>query len=558
MPERLRIKGRPDRDAIERLHCEFMFPDAWMHFFARYALRRGRVSLAMTFIVLSLVGCAGLPPQAGELPHSYAIADHAGTSLGQLAQRHSDGSATNSGFRLLPEAAFALDARVALTRNAERSLDVQYYLIRNDDVGLLLLRELRDAAARGVRVRLLVDDLYTGGEEELFATLATFPNVEVRLFNPLPSRAAALPARLTLSFFSLLRINHRMHNKLLVADNSFAVSGGRNIGNEYFMRDPSANFIDVDMLSSGPIVRELSKSFDAFWNSAQVRSIGELAPLPISISMAQRRFDERARTAMSPAGLRPHDDFGRSPVGEQLMSGKLELHRASARLYADGPEKLSLEHEAAYRGSVSEGALEEIAASTESVKILSPYFIPGPRGMAVLKQLVASGGRAIVITNSLGSTDEPLAYAGYERYRPDLLKIGVTVYEVAPEGPARRKRFGDFGKSISRLHAKVALIDNQRIFVGSMNLDHRSASINTELGIVIQSPAMVKELDSLITAERHLEFAYRLRFSPDGRTQWLSHDAEGEHVVHEDVPGSFMWQRIKNWVLLPILGEELL
>ncbi|WP_296731773.1 phospholipase D family protein [Variovorax sp.] len=533
-----------------------MFPDAWMQFFAQCAFRRLGVLLT-TLATAFLVGCAGLPSPSGNRQASHAIAEYADTTLGKLAQRHVNSSAVTSGFRLLPEAAFAFDARVALVRSAERSLDVQYYLIRSDDAGLQFLRELRDAAARGVRVRLLVDDLYTGGEEELFATLATFPNVEVRHFNPLPSRAAALPARLVLSFFSLLRVNHRMHNKLLVADNSFAISGGRNIGNEYFMRDASANFIDVDLLSCGPIVRELSKSFDAFWNSAQVWSISDLAPLSFSASVAQRRFDERVRTAAPDVALRPSDILGHSPVGEQLITGKLELHQASARLYADSPEKLLLDHEVAYRGSVSEGALYEVASSQTSVQILSPYFIPGLRGMAVLKNFVASGGRAVVITNSLGSTDEPLTYAGYERYRPDLLKIGVTVYEIAPEGPVRPKRFGDFGKSLSRLHAKVALMDDERIFVGSMNLDYRSASINTELGLVVESPAMVKEFNSLIAAE-HIEFAYRLRSSSDGRTQWLSHDADGEHIVHEDVPGDFLWLRIKNWLLLPILGEELL
>lgn len=527
-----------------------------MQFFAQYALRRLGVLLAMLATSL-LVGCAGLPSPSGNLQASSAIAEYADTTLGRLAERHVNGPAPTSGFRLLPEPAFAFDARVALVRSAERSLDVQYYLIRSDDVGLQFLRELRDAAARGVRVRLLVDDLYTGGEEELFATLATFPNIEVRHFNPLPSRAAALPVRLVLSFFSLLRVNHRMHNKLLVADNSFAISGGRNIGNEYFMRDASANFIDVDLLSCGPIVRKMSRSFDAFWNSAQVWSIGDLAPLSISTSVAQRRFDEKTRTTAPDITLHPHEILGHSPVGEQLVTGKLDLHQASARLYADSPDKLSLDHETAYRGSVSEGALNEISASQADVKILSPYFIPGPRGMEVLTKFVANGGRVVVITNSLGSTDEPLAYAGYERYRSELLKIGVTVYEIAPDSPIRPKRFGDFGKSLSRLHAKVALMDEKRIFVGSMNLDYRSSSINTELGLVIESTSMVKEFNDLFAAER-FDFAYRLRSSVDGRTQWLSHDADGEHIVNEEVPGRFLWLRIKNWLLLPIVGEELL
>lgn len=514
--------------------------------------------LGTSVAVLVLAGCVGLPPAVERHP-SFAIANGASTSLGRLARKDAPGDARQlSGFRLLSEAAFAFDARVALLRNAERSIDMQYYLIRNDDVGLLLLKELRDAATRGVRVRLLVDDLYAGDEQELFSSLAAFPNVEVRLFNPLPSRAENLPIRLAFSVFSLLRINHRMHNKLVVADNSFAITGGRNVGNEYFMRNADANFIDIDVLSSGPIVTEMSRSFDEFWNSDQVRTVHELVPLVMPVSAAQRKFDEMARGAVPDVALLPRDAFGRTPVGEQIMIGQIDLHWAAARLYADLPGKLDLQHDVAFRGSVSEGALNAVAESRREVKILSPYFVPGAQGMSVLQKFVADGGHATVVTNSLGSTDEPLAYAGYEQYRSALLQIGVAVYEIAPEVNLRGKRSGAFGKSISRLHAKAAAMDDDRLFIGSMNLDHRSAAINTELGILIQSGALVKEFNELLAAE-HIQLSYRLQLSPDGkRTQWLEQKNDGSDIVHEDVPGSFQWQRIKNWLLLPLLGEELL
>jgi putative cardiolipin synthase len=505
-----------------------------------------------------LVGCAGLPP-ARALPPTFAIQDVSQTALARLARSRSLSAALGtSGFRLLPEAAFAFDARVALIRNAERSIDMQYYLIRNDDVGLLLLKELRDAAARGVRVRLLVDDFYLGGNDELFAMLAAFPNVEVRLFNPLPSRASILPMRLAFSMFDLLRVNHRMHNKLLIADNSFSMSGGRNIGNEYFMRDTAANFIDLDVLACGPIVREMSRSFDHFWNSEQVRDIHVMAPLAISDDAARGRFDTTARTAAPDVPLASLDIFGRPPVGQQLAVGSVDLHWAPAKLFADAPSKLELQHELAYRGSVSEGAFDGISNSVHHVRILSPYFVPGAEGMSVLRQLVQSGKQITVITNSLGSTDEPLTYAGYERYRTEMLKAGVKVYEIAPEGTARTKRFGDFGKSISRLHAKVALIDSNRIFIGSMNLDHRSAAINTEIGLRIDSPELVEEFDQVLASE-HIELGYLLRLAPDGRrAQWVGHGENGSYVVYEDVPGRFMWLRFKNWLLFSIFGEELL
>jgi len=487
----------------------------------------------LALATLLLGGCFTLPPAVPNTP-SYAITDVAKTTLAKLAAQGAppvapDGSPF-SGFRLLPEAAFAFDARISLARNAEKSLDVQYYLINNDDVGLLLLRELREAAERGVRVRLLIDDLYTGGEDELFASFAAFPNVEVRLFNPLPSRVSSLPARLALSIFDFDRINHRMHNKLLVADNSFAVSGGRN----------------------------MSKAFDMYWNSSHVRPIETIAPLTVSKDEAQHRFDELARTAVPDVPLRPRDVLEKSPLGEELLTGRIDRRWATAHLFADNPDKITRDRNAAFRGSVTEGALGVIDTAKKKVVIASPYFIPGPIGMAMMRKQIDANVSVVVVTNSLGSTDEPLAYAGYERYRADMLKVGVTIYEIAPRYTFN-KRFGDFGKSISRLHAKLAMIDDSRMFVGSMNLDHRSAAVNTELGLVIDSPPMVEEYNKLVTGPRTDDLGYRLRLTPDGRrAQWVEYDDQGGDIVHEDVPGEFLWLRFKNWLLLPIVGEDLL
>jgi len=505
-----------------------------------------------------LAGCAGLPPPQPRTPTA-AITDVAGTALGQLVRPGApDAAASQSGFRLLPEAAFAFDARISLARHAEKSLDVQYYLIQNDDVGLLLLRELRDAASRGVRVRLLVDDLYTSGEDEVFGTLSAFPNVEVRLFNPLPSRAGSLALRLLLSIADFGRINHRMHNKLLVADNSFAVSGGRNIANEYFMRGTAANFIDMDVLSSGPVVRKMSEGFDRYWNSEHAWPIERIAPLRMTVDEAQKRFDAIAGTAQPDVPIRQRDVMDRSPVGEQLTTGKVDLRWAPFTLFVDDPAKITRAPEAAYAGSVNEGALGVINSASHEVKIASPYFIPGTRGMAMMKAAIARGGRITVVTNSLGATDEPLAYAGYERYRADMLKIGVSIYEIAPMLSGRSGHFGDFGQSISRLHAKIAVIDDQRFFVGSMNLDHRSAAVNTEMGLVIDSPELVADYEKLLSKGR-VSLGYRLRLGPNGRrVQWLEYDDAGGDIVHEDEPGEFLWLRFKNWLLLPIVGEELL
>ena len=523
----------------------------------RAAFVRPFAALALAFAAAWLTGCVALPP-AQPRPAEAAITDVDGTELAQLAKKGAPADDRLSGFRLLPEASFAFDARISLARHAEKSLDVQYYLIQQDDVGLLLLRELREAAARGVRVRLLVDDLYTGGEDELFSSLAAFPNIEVRLFNPLPSRASSLSTRLLMSLTDFGRINHRMHNKMMLADNSFAVSGGRNIANEYFMRSTAANFIDMDVMSSGPVVRQMSAGFDRYWNSEHVRPIESIAPLRVSKEEAQKRFDAIARTAVPDVAMRQRDVLNRSPVGQQLVTGEIDRYWATSTLFVDDPEKITRKADAAYEGSVTQGALGVINSAKHEVKIGSPYFIPGPMGMGYMKKAIENGGKITVVTNSLGATDEPLAYAGYERYRADMLKIGVTIFEIAPTLTGRSGRFGDFGKSISRLHAKLAVVDKDRIFVGSMNLDHRSAAVNTEVGLVIDSPQLVGEYDKLLGGERN-NLGYRLRLGPDGkRVQWLEYDDAGGDIVHEDEPGEFLWLRFKNWLLLPIVGEDLL
>jgi putative cardiolipin synthase len=514
--------------------------------------------VALCMAVL-LAGCATLPAPVAGVP-TRVITDVGQTRLAKIAAAAAPaGRPGLSGFRLLPEAAFAFDARIALARHAEKSLDVQYYLIQQDDVGLLFLRELRDAAARGVRVRLLIDDLYTGGEDELLAALATYPNVELRLFNPLPSRARSLTMRLLFSLHEFSRINHRMHNKLMVADDRFAVSGGRNIASEYFMRSTAANFIDMDVLSAGPIVHEMSEAFDRYWNSDEVRTIGNVVQGPLVPGAARRRFDALANAAAPDVPLRPRDVMGNTALGQQLESGGVELMWSTAQLFVDDPAKITRATAAeAYRGSVTEGALGVLNSAERQVEIGSPYFIPGPRGMAMMKTAIERGGRIGLATNSLGATDEPLVYAGYARYRADMLRIGVEIREVAPTLTGRSGRFGDFGRSSSRLHAKLAVIDDNRLFIGSMNLDPRSSSVNTEIGLVIDSTEVVGAYSKLMQ-DAWTHSAYRLRLAPgDGHVQWVEEDDAGREIVHDDEPGGYHWLRFKNWLLSPFVGEDLL
>ena len=511
------------------------------------------MSASLLALLLSLVmaGCASLPSQV-QRPVSSALADTADTPLARIAAAAApDDERQLSGFRPLMDGDHALNARIALIRRAQKSLDLQYYLIASDEVGLLLLRELRDAAARGVRVRLLVDDLYAAGQDELFAGLAAHANVELRLFNPLPARSGTFGARIVLSLHEFTRINRRMHNKLFIADNAFAIVGGRNLANEYFMRSESANFIDADVLATGPVVRELSTVFDAYWNSEQAWPVHSLAAgKPAD---ARANFDAMVRDAAAEPAVTPRDRFGRSSVQAQLDSGRLEQRFATAEVFADTPAKAagSGNTEAAPMAA----AMGAMRAARSDVLIVSPYFVPGESGMAVLQDVLDKQVRLTVVTNSLGATDEPLVHWGYARYRPAMLKMGVALRELGARLSGRTSAFGDFHSSLARLHAKLAVVDQQRLFIGSMNMDARSARLNTELLLAIDSRELSAEVASLLTGEQ-ASLTYRLRLAgEDDHIEWVS--TEGPHeVAHRTEPDCGWGLRLKLATLSAFVNEE--
>ena len=509
----------------------------------------------LLFLLALLSGCASLPSPPTKSP-SHALADVDDTPLARIVAATLPAAASqHSGFRLLPEAPTAFNARVALMRAALKSLDVQYYLIADDEVGRMFLRELRDAAQRGVRVRLLVDDLYTGGEDPLLAGLAAYPQVEVRVFNPFALRSGSPTWRILSSLSDFSRINHRMHNKLFIADNSVAVSGGRNVADEYFMRSPQANFIDVDVLSGGPAVRQMSAAFDGFWNSSLSWPISALASIAPDAA-TRAAFDAAVRDAGPPFDERAQDVLGNTPLALQLQAGRLDLQAAPARVLADSPDKAA----GGTEPTVSQQVLALFASARKDVHIASPYFIPGEGGLALLRAAGATqeNGRVVLITNSIGSTDEPLAYAAYAQQRLAMLQSGVHIYEIGAELGRRVPRSGDFGDSHSRLHAKVATVDGRWLFIGSMNLDPRSALINTEIGLIIDSPPLAQAVSSL--SRRSLVYdAYRLQLSADGqRIEWLEPLADGTTKVHYAEPGDHWAKRLQIWLLQPFVSTSLL
>jgi putative cardiolipin synthase len=497
-----------------------------------------------------------LPMQA-ERPASQALAPSPESALVRIA-KESTPEPGMTGFRLMPLGIYSLDARVQLARKAKFSLDVQYYLIQNDRTGRLLMRSLRDAALRGVRVRLLVDDLYTVGGDPMFSGLAAFPNVEVRLFNPFCCARQSIGSKYFASLVDFGRLNHRMHNKLFIADGAIAVAGGRNIADEYFMRSATDNFVDMDALIVGAVVPDLAAIFDVYWNSPQVYPVGAILGEPGDGEQARRSFDGLVDDGeqMMVLPLPPIDILGYGPIRDDLDAGRLGLVWGTAIAFADKPAKVTATSDEMARSmSVQMNVMDRVMASKSEVYISSPYFIPGPMGVQAFGDLRKRNVKVTILTNSLAANDEPLVHTGYARYRVELLSTGVDLYELSPTRIQHNKRLMLPGTSLGRLHAKTAVIDRSTVFIGSMNLDPRSASKNTELGVLAECPQLAREVIRVINISK-LQSSYRLRFAADGKSlEWLTMDDEGDVVLSEE-PDVTPFMRFQNMLLAPFVPEQ--
>jgi putative cardiolipin synthase len=524
------------------------------------ALRR---LLALWLALLALGGCSSLPTVDRQANASEAIPLSEASTLGRIANSYRP-APDQSGFRLMPLGKFSLDTRVELARRAEVSLDVQYYHFQNDETGRWLLRALRDAANRGVRVRLLIDDFYTSGEDELFLAFAAHKNVEVRIFNPfLVARNSGQATRFALSVGDWKRVNHRMHNKLFIADGAMAVIGGRNVANEYFLRSVNNdNFIDVDAFTVGWVLPPLQGLFDRYWNADAVYPIHSVVRSPLSPEALRDYFEKWTGPEITPPPepLPATDILGYGPIREDLEDGRLGLIWAEAYVFADHPDK-PFDGEAGGElqdTSVTYNVFEALRQAQSDLVISSPYLVPGPVGMTLFKELRERGVHIVAMTNSLGSTDEPVVHVGYTRYRDPMLELGIELYEVSGTRVKKNRRVNLFGASLGRLHAKLAVVDKKTIFVGSMNLDPRSATINTELGAVIHSPDLAREMIRIIDVDR-LRSAYRLRMNKDGTAcEWVSMDDDDEETVITEEPDSTAWLRFKTFLLRPLVPESLL
>ncbi|WPB59368.1 phospholipase D family protein [Xylophilus sp. GOD-11R] len=480
-----------------------------------------------------LPGCAGLPANNGRTP-SQALADPSGTTLSRHAQSGAPADTAarhRAGFRLLGNAEDAYASRLALIDAAEKTLDLQYYSIHYDSSTDELLHRLRQAALRGVRVRILIDDFNAAGDNAEVLRMDEVPNIEVRLFNPVMGPRSWQAGRLIGAMFDFQRIQQRMHNKAFIADNALAVTGGRNLGDDYFGHGSTSNFLDLDILVAGDIVRQISGTFDAYWNDPVAYPAAALLTPRERARIDEQRADRTADSApppqseqsapAAPGGLPPKVPPPSVPaaagVASEIEQGTLQLVWAPATYVADQPTKISGDEPDDEEETVVDGLVNLIQRAQADLLIVSPYFVPGADMMKAFEGIRQRGVRVRVLTNSLASNDAPLAHVGYARYRKALLAIGVELYELRASGDTDRRLLGSTPQGRSSLHAKTLVMDDRLLVVGTMNLDMRSALQNTEAGIVIRNRAMSAELTAGI--EKTLLRSYHVELQ-DGVLVW--------------------------------------
>ncbi|WP_399678649.1 phospholipase D family protein [Xenophilus sp.] len=496
---------------------------------------------------VALGACASLGPR-GSVPEVLSLAPYLDGELGAAVRASTPQGtpAAYSGFQLLHDGPHALDARLAVIDAARRSLDLQYYIFACDSSGRQVMRALRAAARRGVRVRLLLDDLNLGEAEDALLRIGSMAGFEVRLFNPLPARGGSVASRIVRSVHELRRINHRMHNKLLIADGVVSISGGRNVADEYFMRAKNENFIDMDVLAAGAVVPQQAAVFDSYWNSEHSYPITALRP-PAPPAGA-------ARGPVAALDLVPgeRDAFGNWPLRYQIAMRMLDLVWARAQVLADPPEKVR----GRAAGPLVSDRIQALAAGARSELFIgSPYFVPRREDIDVLRRVRQRGVEVTLVTNAAGATDEPLVHARYVVYRDVMLDLGVNLYEMSPQLTARFNTLGSFMASRGSLHSKLAAVDERWFYVGSMNFDRRSALLNTESGLLIDSPTLVSRFMELVHADK-LRSAYHVSRDERGRTRWTEYGLDGRETVLPEEPNMDWMRKAASWFWLQLVDED--
>lgn len=500
--------------------------------------------LLLLLVLLALLTHRALPDNQ-ERPVSQPLSPDPHSLIGRRLAPLLAEHAGESGLYLLGNSRDAFAARLALVETAQRSLDLQYYIWHDDISGRLLMNRVFAAANRGVRVRLLLDDNTMAGMDGLLTALDRHANIQVRLFNPFMQRRFRM-----LGFLSdFFRLNRRMHNKSFTADAQVSIVGGRNIGDEYFQVSSGVMFADLDVMAVGEVVAAVTDDFQRYWDSESAYPLDRIAP-----GVAPAALDIRPEHQ---AGTRDYlEALARSGFVAQIRSGQLPWHWARARLISDAPAKAL--GKSRRQDSLFEAHIGPLMAGSErELHVISPYFVPTPTGSALLTGLVARGCNVTVLTNSLAANDVTVVHSGYAKYRKALLQGGVELYELKPDAtikPERQRGLPD--SSGASLHAKTFVVDGRQVYVGSFNMDPRSARLNTEMGLILDSPVLAGRVRQGLEQGK-AEHAYAVRLDAQGQLHW--HTLENGVAQRFDAePRSSPMQRFTVWLASRLPLEPLL
>ena len=499
----------------------------------------------MLVVAFVLAGCGTLPKDYPRTVTS-AFPAYEETRGGQLFEAAAAENPGKSGFALIRDGRVAFVSRVALTELAEKTLDLQYYIWEPDATGRILASQLLEAADRGVRVRLLVDDINMAGRDTAIAAIDAHPNIEIRLFNPFANRGARL-----LDFaIDLNRVNHRMHNKVMVMDNAVAIVGGRNIGDHYFGVATDANFRDLDIAAAGPVVRDVSDVFDDFWNGEWSVPIEVLAERPFTTAdLEQARVVLRQMIAEAPYPYQLEEDV--AAFKSELVAIRDSLVWAPGVIVWDDPAALA---QGAAQGEIIKGLAKKLDTLQDELLIESAYFVMKQVAVDRLRELHERGVRIRVLTNSLASNDVIAAHAGHAKRRKAVIGAGVELYEYRADSLVNDANVW-MGESKAALHTKALVFDRESVFIGSFNLDPRSANINTEAGLYVESPELAAQVVAYMDEGVSPENSFHLQLDEDGDLYWET-ARDGEVVRYDVDPDSTVFQRFLAGLIMLLPVED--
>ncbi|MEO5625268.1 MAG: phospholipase D family protein [Dokdonella sp.] len=529
-----------------------------------FLMRRVLCCIAVFALLGGLPACSVLRTDFVKSP-STAVAPVVDSALTREMQVRVAKHAGQSGFRPLLGGTNALLSRLVLADSARHSIDLQYYIFANDQTGRLLAQRVLAAADRGVRVRILLDDFDIAAEDHLLDALDVHPNIEVRLFNPLRFRQRSLPSKLGQFLLEAQRLNRRMHNKSFIVDGTAAIIGGRNIGDAYFDTGDDPHFRDLDVLAIGPVVPRIAAMFDRYWNDKVAYPVQAYSGTDATAQDLARVRDRLAREARA---YTP-DDYAKgsavvNTADDPADSGRPnDWYWGDAKLVVDAPAKVDPDKDEQQQARIERPIQQLLESAQQQILVVSPYFIPGDEVEAVLEAAAKRGVTIEALTNSLAANDEPEVHAGYAHYRRPLLMAGAQLFEFRPL--AANDAPSAYGRSSGvSLHAKAMVIDHHQVFIGSMNFDPRSRDLNTEMGVIVDSPALATAIERFFASAAAPENSFHVMLDPDSKRsprnaplRWAAVN-DGKPVVFDSEPECSLIKRLRVDVMRLLPLESLL